>query len=230
MLLLTASRLQEGTSLSTIAEPSFVVATPTFDRLARPTLPAAPSQADVGAQAYWGYCLPCHGEKGQGLTAEFRETYPPEEQYCWARGCHGERPYEDGFTLPTFIPPVVGPKALSKFPTAATLQGYIAAAMPWWKPGSLSEQENWQVTAFLLRENGLWDGRGDLDAANAETIRVGPPSATPTVTDERLEAAEAPTTAASMDAWRVLAGIALVAFTIFLAVRVWRRREPSGRH
>ena len=102
--------------------------------------------------------------------------------------------------------------------------------MPWWKPGSLSEKENWEVTAFLLRENGLWDARGDLDAASAETIQVGPPSATPTVTAESPEAAAAPTTPASSDAWRVPAGIALVAFAIFLAVRVSRRKEQSGRH
>ena len=75
-------------------------ATPTADRLAEPTLPAAPSQADHGAQVYWLSCMPCHGDQGQGLTDEFRATYPPEEEYCWESGCHGANPYESGFTIP----------------------------------------------------------------------------------------------------------------------------------
>src|SRR5687768_18171720 len=37
--------------------------TPTADRLAEPTLPAAPSQADHGAQVYWLSCMPCHGDQ-----------------------------------------------------------------------------------------------------------------------------------------------------------------------
>src|SRR5512145_1765717 len=47
---------------------------PTPDRLAEPTLPAEPSQADKGAQVYWLACLPCHGDRGQGLTEEFKQT------------------------------------------------------------------------------------------------------------------------------------------------------------
>jgi len=150
-------------------------ATPTPDRLAQPTLPAVPSQADHGAQVYWLSCLPCHGDRGQGLTDEFRQTYPPEEQYCWESGCHGERPYDQGFTLPMSIPALIGAGTLQKFPDAAALHAYIAAAMPFWKPGSLTEEESWSVTAFVLRTNGLWDGRTELDASNAGQVKVGPP-------------------------------------------------------
>ncbi len=144
----------------------------TPDRLAEPTLPPDPSQADYGAQVYWLSCLPCHGDRGQGLTDEFRAAYPPEEQYCWERGCHGENPYESGFTLPKSIPAVISPQALAKFSDAAQLQAYIRAAMPFWKPGSLSDDEAWRVTAFLLRQNGLWDGTGELDASNAAGVRI----------------------------------------------------------
>lgn len=153
-------------------------ATPTPDRLAEPTLPASPSQADHGAQVYWLSCLPCHGDRGQGLTDEFRETYPPEEQYCWERGCHGEVPYESGFTIPTQIPGVIGRTTLGKFANAAQLNSYVRATMPFWKPGSLSEEEAWKVTAFILRENGLWDDSRELDAANAAGVLI--PRATPT--------------------------------------------------
>lgn len=146
--------------------------TPTVDRLAQPTLPAAPSQADHGAQVYWLSCLPCHGDRGQGLTDEFRETYPPEEKYCWESGCHGARPYENGFALPMKIPGLIGETTLAKFADAAQLNAYTRATMPFWKPGSLTEEESWRVTAFLLRQNGLWDGKTELNASNAAQVKI----------------------------------------------------------
>lgn len=185
-LLIAASLFQEGTALSVELQstPSATSATSAtlspFERLAEPTLPAAPTQADHGAQTYWLLCLPCHGDLGQGLTDEFRETYPPEEQYCWERGCHGERPYEFGFRLPMKIPAVIGPEAaLGKFTTAARLNGYIRTAMPYWKPGSLTEEESWLVTAFLLRENGIQINE-NLNASNAEQILLSPTGLPPT--------------------------------------------------
>ena len=147
-------------------------AVPTPDRLAQPTLPASPSQADKGAQLYWLSCMPCHGDRGQGLTDEFREVYPPEDRNCWNSGCHGKRPYDHGFTLPTSVPALIGPGTLQKFSNAAFLRGYTYATMPYWKPASLTEDETWQVTAFLLRENGLWDAKEELNASNASQVMV----------------------------------------------------------
>ena len=171
--LLTAGLFFEGGIASSLVQQSTPVSTlDAFERLAEPTLPAQPSQADHGAQDYWLYCLPCHGERGQGLTEEFRETYPPDEVNCWQSGCHGKRPYEFGFTLPTQIPAVVDHSALAKFADAAQLNAYIRATMPYWNPGSLTEDEAWRVTAFLLRENGLLDGSTELSASNAATIKI----------------------------------------------------------
>src|SRR5688572_32694717 len=96
---------------------------PTQDRLAEPTLPSSPSQADTGAQVYWLSCMPCHGDRGQGLTDEFREIYPPEDRNCWDSGCHRKRPYENGFTLPTVVPALIGPGTLQKFSNATFLRG-----------------------------------------------------------------------------------------------------------
>ena len=169
---------------------SQVEATPTIDRLAEPTLPAAPSQADHGAQVYWLSCMPCHGDTGQGLTDEFRENgYPPEDNNCWARGCHGRVPYENGFTLPTAIPAVIEKTALAKFKDAAQLHAYIRATMPFWKPGSLTEEESWRVTAFILRQNGLWDSATELNASNAADVII-PRAAflTPVATPQQAEA------------------------------------------
>ena len=174
-LLMAALYFQGGTALSAVPQSM-----PTPDRLAEPTLPPSPSQPDYGAQDYWLSCMPCHGDKGQGLTDEFRTTYPPEDQYCWARGCHGPRPYDEGFTLPMNIPALIGPEAgLGKFSTAFTLEAYIRSAMPFWNPGSLTDEETWRITAFLLRENGI-PYSGQLDALNADKVLL--PSSMPVLT------------------------------------------------
>jgi len=182
-LIFAAWYSQEGTALS-VSLTATIVPTPTIDRLAKPTLPAVPSQADYGAQAFWLYCLPCHGDKGQGLTDEFRQTYPPDHQNCWESGCHGKRPYPNGWTLPPIVPRLIGDGALNNFPNAATLHGFISADMPFQSPGTLSDTLSWQLTAFLLRQNGLWDGQSEVNTSNAAQIVIFQsampvPSATP---------------------------------------------------
>lgn len=116
--------------------------------------------------------MPCHGDKGQGLTDEFRKTYPPEEEYCWESGCHGANPYESGFSLPKKIPGVIGETTLAKFADASQLNAYIRATMPFWNPGSLAEEDAWRVTAFILRENDLWEDATELNPANAANVRI----------------------------------------------------------
>ncbi len=157
----------------------------TQDRLAEPTLPAAPSQADYGAQVYWLNCSACHGDKAQGLTDEFRQQYPPEDQNCWKSHCHGKVTYENGFTIPTLIPQLVGPGSLAKFPKAANLYGFIHAAMPFQKPNSLTDEQYYQLVAFLLRQNSLIDGRTEVNASNAPAIIVS--RATPVLTPQPTE-------------------------------------------
>jgi hypothetical protein len=78
------------------------------------------------------------------------------------------------------VPALVGTDTLQKFPNAAVLRAYIFAAMPFWKPGSLTEEETLQITAFLLRQNNLWSAQQDITMDNAATIPVGPPPATAT--------------------------------------------------
>ena len=135
------------------------VASPTpglpADRLLEPTLPPNPTTADLGSRVYWLYCMPCHGDRGQGLTVEFREVYPPEDRNCWTSKCHGDVPYPGGFTLPTQVPPVIGEGALQNFASVTALNGFIRAAMPRQSPGSLSPEQYDQLMAFLVRENGL---------------------------------------------------------------------------
>ena len=168
-------QLGSSTAVALQATPA-----PTQDRLAEPTLPASPSQADFGAQAYWLNCSPCHGDKAQGLTDEFRQQYPEEDRNCWTSHCHGKVTYENGFTIPRVIPALVGSGTLAKFPNAASLNGYIRAAMPFQKPNSLSEEDYYKITAFLLRQNGLIDDRTEVSASNAEQIVVSRATPVPT--------------------------------------------------
>jgi cytochrome c len=171
-LLLAALFLDGGIENSIAQQVTPVNTLSASERLLEPTLPPAPSQADHGAQDYWLYCLPCHGEKGQGLTEEFRQTYPPEETNCWQSGCHGNNPYQYGFKLPTKVPAVIGNETLGKFSDAAQLHSYIRAAMPFWNPGSLSDEESWRITAFLLRENHLRSDSAELNDSNAADVKI----------------------------------------------------------
>jgi hypothetical protein len=155
-------------------------ATPTPDRLAPPPTVAAPNQADEGAQLFWLHCQPCHGDQGQGLTDEWRAQYPPEDQNCWESGCHGERPYDPAFRLPTAVPAIVGDDALQKFDTLDGVYRYVSVAMPYFFPGDLTQEEYLAITAHLARQNGLWDGT-TLTAANLGNYRLradDPPPAT----------------------------------------------------
>lgn len=204
------------------------VPTATFipsSRLDQPTLPAAPSQADEGAVDFWLNCMVCHGDRGQGLTEEFRMIYPPEEQNCWQSGCHGNRPYEQGFTLPGKVPPLIGDQAdLNKFFTAAALQGFIGATMPWHNPGSLEQDVYWRLTAFLLRENGYANPFPVLNAENAAQVIVG--GQQPTATSE-LATPQASSGTPQAARLAVVAGLALLLGGLLVALlrRVAKTRQ-----
>jgi hypothetical protein len=133
-------------------------------------LPVETSQADLGAQDFWLHCLPCHGDRGQGLTDEFRLLYPVEEQNCWESGCHGNRPYENGWRLPEFVPAILGDQLLSQFKTAGGLFNFIQSAMPYQNPGSLNDVTYFQLVSFLTRENGLLAPNVTIVSNNASSI------------------------------------------------------------
>jgi cytochrome c len=214
---MAAFLIQEGMAFNVAPQTTPM---PTPDRLAEPTLPPEPAPADYGAQLYWLHCMPCHGDVGQGLTDEFRETYPPEDNNCWARGCHGKYPYEDGFTLPTTVPAIIGPNTLTKFPKVSNLYGFIRAAMPFEYPGSLTEEEYWRITLFLLRENGINFDK-DLDASNADQILL--PWAQPTPTPTPLP----PTLFTSGFAgWPLLVALFILGGIPFLWRALWRKHQP----
>ncbi len=149
------------------------------DRLARPTLPAQPNQADEGSQVYYYVCMACHGDQGQGLTPEWVASWDIGPRACWQSKCHASNHPPEGFKLPETIPAVVSPAVVGAFANALELHDYIAANMPWQAPGSLNPEEYWQLTAFLVRENGIDPGPLPLNADNAARVRMRPVTPTP---------------------------------------------------
>ena len=146
---------------------------PTEDRLSAPPTAPSPTQADEGEQLYWLHCQPCHGDVGQGLTDEWRAEYPEDHQNCWKSGCHGDRPYENGFTLPDTVPAIIGGDSLARFETLGQLYAYTRSVMPFEYPGVLSDEEYLAVTAFLAQENDIWDGV-PLTETNVNRVRLRP--------------------------------------------------------
>lgn len=138
----------------------------------KPVLPANPLLADKGAVKFWGVCMACHGDRGQGLTDEWRKRGFGEDMNCWQSKCHSNNHPPEGFQLVRAVPPAIGPNTLRRFTTAAELHDYLQAKMPWWKPGSLTSEEAWQLTAFLLREDGLYPHNQEFNPQKAASISV----------------------------------------------------------
>ncbi len=128
---------------------------PEADRLAEPVLPESPTQVDIGRNLYYFHCMPCHGDRGQGLTDEWREVWVEDHQNCWGRGCHTGRTELEAFYIPHTIPAVIDkPQALAAFETAEDLFAFLRATQPPQRAGALSDSEYWALTDFLLHENG----------------------------------------------------------------------------
>ena len=154
------------------------------DDLPAPVLPSSPTQADYGAEPYYQVCMACHGNWGQGLTDEWRATgFGGDDQYCWQSRCHASNHPPQGFILPETIPPLLGTGSLSRISTAFELYNVIFTTMPWWNPGSLSSEDAWAISAYLLRARGELPDGVTLTAANAPIYRLH--ASPPAVVDER---------------------------------------------
>ncbi|MBI5353207.1 MAG: cytochrome b N-terminal domain-containing protein [Chloroflexi bacterium] len=149
--------------------------TPTFDisRLNQPPTVIPPAQADNGAQVYWGMCMPCHGDHGQGLTEEWRDSFPPDKRDCWQSGCHGSDHPKNSFEIPTTgAPALSGAGALSRFSNSFELNHHIQQNMPLFPTGSLTSEEAWSLTAYILRMNDRQPNGFTLSEVNGSAIPV----------------------------------------------------------
>ena len=216
-------------SLALAQEP-----TPTVDRLAAPPTVPAPNQADEGAQLYWLYCQPCHGDQGQGLTDEWRAQFPAEESNCWQSGCHSEhgkdKP-EFGFVLPTAVPPLTTDDSLPQYQNMGQFYYYVREQMPFELPGRLTDEEYLAITAHIAREHDIWDGT-PLTEENVQQVQLRPaaekslaenPSATPqTINNDTLPNPESEVKPSS--SLLALGGVGVIILATG-GIWLWRRQE-----
>jgi len=130
-----------------------------------PGLSSNATQTEKGELVYWGICMACHGDRGQGLTDEWRDAWG-EDKSCWASKCHAANHPPQGFELPKTVPAILGPGTMARFEDARALHEYIADTMPWWSPGSLTPQQGLGVTAYLLQERDALPPGTALSEAN----------------------------------------------------------------
>lgn len=111
----------------------------------------------------WG----CGG--GGGAETEAQVARGDEVYGSTCAACHGAE--GEGGTGPA----ILGAGApLRGYQTAQGLFDYVSRVMPFDDPGSLSDEEYWDVVAFLLNEQDLLDeGEGPVSADTADQIILG---------------------------------------------------------
>jgi S-disulfanyl-L-cysteine oxidoreductase SoxD len=112
-------------------------------------LPRGGGTAAQGETVYVAKCQACHGDKGAGK--------PNDTLAGGAGSLSGERPLK-----------TVG----SYWPYATTLFDYIRRAMPWDHPKSLTDDEVYAASAYILFLNGLVGHDDVVDARSLPTIRM----------------------------------------------------------
>jgi cytochrome c len=112
-------------------------------------LPAGSGTAAKGEAVYLDNCLACHGEEGaDGVN----------DRLVGGLGTiRSERPVK-----------TVG----SYWPYATTLFDYVRRAMPFQTPGSLSADETYAVTAYVLYLNGIVEVDEVIDAESLPRIEM----------------------------------------------------------
>jgi cytochrome c len=106
-------------------------------------LPPGSGKAAEGEKIFAEKCSACHGDKGEGGIAGRIVGGPPRATL------------DGGKTIANF------------WPAATTLFDFIRRAMPYSAPKSLTDQEVYALTAFLLSANKLI---GENDEVNAKTL------------------------------------------------------------
>lgn len=110
-------------------------------------LPAGRGTVEEGAATYAALCSSCHGERGEGTAAGLRLV--------------GREPVDS-----TGLNRTIG----NFWPYATTLFDYTRRTMPFDRPGSLTDEEVYSVTAFLLYLNEIIPEDAAMDAATLPQV------------------------------------------------------------
>ena len=112
-------------------------------------LPAGSGTVAKGKEVYERDCIACHGANGQGK---------PADRLVGGQG-----------TLKNPAPV----KTIGSFwPYATTVFDYVRRAMPYLQPGSLSNDEVYAVTAYLLQLNGIVAADAVMDAETLPKVAM----------------------------------------------------------
>jgi cytochrome c len=112
-------------------------------------LPPGSGAAEQGAVVYIQKCQSCHGEKGAGK---------PNDQLVGGQG-----------TLTSKSPVrTIG----SYWPYATTVFDYVRRAMPYTESKSLTNDEVYAVTAYLLHVNGIIGAQDEMNAQSLPQVKM----------------------------------------------------------
>jgi cytochrome c len=117
-------------------------------------LPEGSGSVAEGRKVYERACLQCHGVEGQGGSV--------------AALAGGRAVAPTAMAADRAITHTIG----NYWPWATTLFDYTRRAMPYDRPGSLSDDEVYAVTAYMLYLNELVDSDTRLDAASLPRISM----------------------------------------------------------
>ena len=129
-------------------------------------LPAGSGTAAQGATLYATNCASCHGANGEGKPPAYPQLLG---------GPKGSFDFASDFKIPR----TVG----NYWPYATTLFDYIRRAMPLAAPGSLTPDQTYAVTAYLLNREGIIPDGTSLDAKSLAAIQM--PAKSHFVVDDR---------------------------------------------
>ena len=131
-------------------------------------LPAGHGSVPEGQTLFASKCATCHGEMGEGKPPAYPALVgrdPRAEQFAF-----GDDPT---------IKRTIG----DYWPYATTVFDYVRRAMPQNTPGSLTNDEVYAITAYLLAANRVISGSATLDSASLVAVKM--PAVSHFVKDDR---------------------------------------------
>jgi S-disulfanyl-L-cysteine oxidoreductase SoxD len=120
-------------------------------------LPPGSGSVQTGATIFAAQCASCHGAHGEGT--------PPAYPALIGRDPKGEN---FGFALDNKLVRTIG----NYWPYATTVFDYVRRAMPHPAPGSLTNDEVYALTAYLLAANQIIPMNTTLDAATLRRVKM----------------------------------------------------------
>ena len=120
-------------------------------------LPRGSGTVEQGAAIFRQKCAMCHGPKGEGMPPAFPTLI-------------GRDPKAEGFV---FAKDFKLTKTIGNYwPHATTVFDYVRRAMPLLQPGSLTNDEVYSLTAFLLASNQVVPMNTMLDSASLAQVKM----------------------------------------------------------